>query len=69
MWEQKEEIREKRSKAMKEIAEKLETTEEAVSRKMASLKSYQCELKQSYKAAKSKSGSGIFDIKKPVWPF
>ena len=40
MWEQKEEIREKRSKAMKEIAEKLETTEEAVSRKMASLKSY-----------------------------
>ena len=50
MWEQKEElynaafpdysIREKRSKAIKEIAEKLETTEEAVSRKMASLKSY-----------------------------
>ena len=50
MWEQKEElynavspdylIREKRSKAIKEIAEKLETTDETASRKMASLKSY-----------------------------
>ena len=79
MWEQKEElynaaspdysIREKRSKAIKEIAEKLETTEEAVSRKMASLKSYYCQLKQSYKAAKTKSGSGTSDVKKPVWPF
>ena len=69
MWKQKEEIREKRSKAMKDIAEKLETTEEAVSRKMASLKSYYCELKQSYKAAKNESASGTFGIKKPVWPF
>ena len=79
MWEQKEElynavspdylIREKRSKAIKEIAEKLETTEETASRKMASLKSYQCQLKQSYKAAKTKSGSGTSDVKKPVWPF
>ena len=79
MWEQKEElynaaspdysILEKRSKAIKEIAEKLETTEEAVSRKMASLKSYYCQLKQSYKAAKTKSGSGTSDVKKPVWPF
>ena len=79
MWEQKEElynaaspdysIREKSSKATKEIAEKLETTEEAVSRKMASLKSYYCQLKQSYKAAKAKSRSGTSDVKKPVWSF
>ena len=79
MWEQKEElynaaspdysIREKRSKALKEIAEKLGTTEEALSRKMASLKSYYCQLKQSYKAAKTKSGSETSDVKKPVWPF
>ena len=55
MWEQKQElynaaspedsIREKRSKAMKKIVENLETTEEAVSRKMASLKSYYCQVK------------------------
>ena len=55
MWEQKQElynaafpedsIREKRSKAMKKIAENLETTEETVSRKMASLKSYYCHVK------------------------
>ena len=75
MWEQKEELynavspREKRSKAIKEIAEKLETTEEAVSRKKASLKSYYSQLKYSYKAAKTKSGSGTCDVKKPVWPF
>ena len=47
MWEQKEElynaaspdysIREKRSKAIKETAEKLENTKESVSRKMGSL--------------------------------
>ena len=37
----------KRSKAIKEIAEKLETTEEGVSRKMASIKPYYCQLKQS----------------------
>ena len=71
MWEQKEDlynaaspdysIREKRSKAIKEIAEKPKTTEEAVSRKMASLKSYYRLLKQSYKAAKTKSGSGTVD--------
>ena len=36
---------------------------------MASLKSYYCQLKQSYKAAKTKSGSGTSDVKKPVWPF
>ena len=55
MWEQKQElynaaspedsIREKRSKAIKKIAENLETTEEAVLRQMASLKSYYCQLK------------------------
>ena len=55
MWEQKQElynaaspedsIREKRSKAMKKIVENLEITEEAVSRKMASLKSYYCQVK------------------------
>ena len=79
MWEQKQElynaaspedsIREKRSKAIKKIAENLETTEEAVLRQMASLKSYYCQLKQSYKAAKTKSGRGISDVKKLVWPF
>ena len=52
MWEQKEElyngasldysICEKRSKAIKEIAEKLKTAEEAVLRITRSLKSYYC---------------------------
>ena len=79
MWEQKEElynaaspdysIHEKRSKAIKKIAEKLKTTEEDVSRKMASLKSYYFQLKQSYKAVKTKGGSGTSDVKKPAWPF
>ena len=54
----------KRSKAIKEIVERLETTEEAVSRKMASIKPYYCQLKQSYKAANTKSGSETSDIKK-----
>ena len=30
---------------------------------------YYCQLKQSYKAAKNKRGSGTSDVKKPVWPF
>ena len=34
---------------------------------MASLKLYYCQLKQSYKAAKTKSRSGTSDVKKPVW--
>ena len=36
---------------------------------MACLKSYYCQLKQSYKAAKTKCGSETSDVKKPVWPF
>ena len=30
---------------------------------------YYCQLKQSYKAAKTESGSENFDVKKPVWLF
>ena len=36
---------------------------------MASLKSYYFQLKQSYKAVKTKGGSGTSDVKKPAWPF
>ena len=36
---------------------------------MASLRSYYCQLRSQYKSAKTKSGSGTADIKKPTWPF
>ena len=38
-------------------------------KKMASLRSCYCQLKNQYKSAKKKSGSGTTDIKKPTWPF
>ena len=36
---------------------------------MASLTSYYCQLRSQYKSAKTKSGSGTADIKKPTSPF
>ena len=61
--------KDKKSAAVKQIAEQLETNEENVSKKMASLSSYYCQLRSQYKSAKAKSGSGTADIKKPTWPF
>ena len=61
--------KDKKSAAVKQIAEQLETNEENVSKKMASLRSYYCQLRSQYKSAKTKSGSGTADIKKPTWPF
>ena len=55
-----------KSAAVKQIAEQLETNEENVSQKMASLRSYYCQLRSQYKSAKTKSGSGTADIKKPT---
>ena len=61
--------KDKKSAAVKQIAEQLETNEENVSKKMASLRSYYCQLRSQYKSAKTKGGSGTADIKKPTWPF
>ena len=61
--------KDKKSAAVKQIAEQLETNEENVSKKMTSLRSYYCQLRSQYKSAKTKSGSGTADIKKPTWPF
>ena len=36
---------------------------------MASRRSYYCQLRSQYKSAKTKSGSGTADIKKPTSPF
>ena len=36
---------------------------------MANLSSHYCQLKSQYKSAKTKSGSGKANIKKPTWPF
>ena len=60
--------KDKKSAAVKQIAEQLETNDENVSKKMASLRSYYCQLRSQYKSAKTKSGSGKADIKKPTWP-
>ena len=61
--------KDKKSAAFKQIAEQLETNEKNVSKKVASLRSYYCQLRSQYKSAKRKSGSGTADIKKPTWPF
>ena len=61
--------KDKKSAAVKQIAEQLETNEENVSKKMASLRSYYCQLRSQYKSAKTKGGSWTADIKKPTWPF
>ena len=61
--------KDKKSAAVKQITEQWETNEENVSQKMASLRSYYCQLRSQYKSAKTKSGSGTADIKKPTWPF
>ena len=61
--------KDKKSAAVKQIAEQLETNEENVSKKMASLRSYYCQLRSQYKSSKIKSGSGTANIKKPTWPF
>ena len=61
--------KDKKSVAVKQIAQQLETYEENVSKKMASLRSYYCQLRSQYKSAKTKSGNWTADIKKPPWPF
>ena len=61
--------KDKKSADVKHIAEQLETNEENVSKKMASLRPYYCQLRSQYKSAKTKTGSGMADIKKPTWPF
>ena len=54
--------KDKKSAAIKQIAEQLETNEENVSKKRARLKSYYCQLGSQYKSAKTKSSSGTADI-------
>ena len=61
--------KDKKSAAVKQIAEQLETNEENDSKKMARLRSYYCQLRSQYKSAKTKSSSGTADIKKPSGPF
>ena len=61
--------KDKKSAAVKQIAEQLETNEENVSKKMASLRSYYCQLRSQYKSAKTKSSCGTTNIKKPTWLF
>ena len=57
----------KKNKAIKEISEELAISEDQVTKKMASLRSCYCRLRSSYNAAKTRSGSGTSDIKKPNW--
>ena len=59
----------KKLAAVKQISEQLEANEENISKKMASRRSYYCQLRSQYKSAKTKSGSGTADIKKPTSPF
>ena len=59
----------KKLAAVKQISEQLEANEENISKKMASRRSYYCQLRSQYKSAKTKSGSWTADIKKPPWPF
>ena len=59
--------REKNIKAIKEISEELAISEDQVTKKTASLSSYYCQIRSSYNAAKTKSGNGTSDIKKPTW--
>ena len=61
--------KDKKSASVKQIAEQLETYEENVSKKTPSLRSYYCQLRSQYKGVKTKSSSGMADIKKPTWPF
>ena len=61
--------KDRRSAAVNQISKQLETDEENVIKKMASLRSYYCQLKSQYQSAKTKSGSGTADIEKPTWPF
>ena len=68
LWEGNE-ILDKKSAAVKQITEQLETNEENASKKMASLRSYYFQLRSQCKSAKTKSGSGTADIKKPTWSF
>ena len=46
--------KDKKSAAVKQIAEQLETNEENVSKKMTSLRSYYCQLRSQCKSAKTK---------------
>ena len=52
---------------MKEIAEKLETEEECVRKKMKSLQSYYCQLRRRKYEEQSTTVGGSF--RKPSWPF
>ena len=61
--------KDKKSAAVKQTAEQLETNEKNVSKKRARLRSYYCQLRSQYKSTKTKSSSGTADIKKPTWPF
>ena len=61
--------KDKKLAAVKQIAEQLETNEENISKKLASLRSYYCQLRSQYKSAKTKSSSGTAGVKKPTWPF
>ena len=58
--------KDKKSAAVKQIVEQLETNEGNVSKKMATLRSYYCQLRSQYKSAKTKSDSGTANIKKPT---
>ena len=49
--------KDKKSAAVKQITEQWETNEENFSKKMASLRSYYCQLRSQYKSAKTKGGS------------
>ena len=59
----------KKLAAVKQISEQLEANEENISKKMASRRSYYCQLRSQYKSAKTKSGSWRADIKKTTWLF
>ena len=47
----------KKLAAVKQISEQLEANEENISKKMASRRSYYCQLRSQYKSVKTKSGS------------
>ena len=59
--------KDKKSAAVKQIAEQPESNEENVSKRMANLRSHYFQLRSQYNSAKIKGGSGTADMKKPTW--
>ena len=61
--------KDKKSTAVKQIAKQLETNEENNSKKMASLRSYYCQLRSQYKSAKQRATVELPTLKNQLGHF